>query len=181
MDLEDLKKNYKNEGLSEKKSAGSLMQMKKWNNHPILKGIKRQLIFESIIWAIILIVFYDFFDGHLKSLLWNVILVCAIVLVLLHNILGLLIVKSPINDTVILLSLKNYLRRIKRYANLSIVSRVLAVIVFTSYLMSTADWNMKKIGITAIAFFCLVAIQVIMLRKVWKKRVDTIKHTLESF
>tara|TARA_R110002072_G_scaffold298492_1_gene472550 strand:- start:20 stop:535 length:516 start_codon:yes stop_codon:yes gene_type:complete len=163
VDLDNLKSEYQNVGTERSKPIERLKKMKYTVNHPVLKKIKKQLLFESIIWTLILVVFYDFFDGHLKAFYWNVLLVISILLVLLHNILGFIIVQKPIGDVSLKDSLKKYLSRIKSYSIISIASRVIAIIIFMGFLTSTAVWTVNKL-IMIIGFFILtISIQIYML------------------
>ena len=181
MNLEDLKSNYQNKGKNNIESEEHLIKMTNSGNHPILKGIKRQLISESIIWLIVLIVFYDFFDGHLKSFFWNVLLTISIVLLLIHNLLGYSVIKNPIEGKNLSNSLKKYVIKIKRYSVFSVASRVAAVSIFFLYLTSNIIWNSEKIWTTLLAFALMIGFQVYFLSKIWKKRVKTIENQSKLF
>src|SRR6478752_9237483 len=107
MELENLKSEYQNAGKAAL-SKENIQKMIVENNHPVLKGIKIQLLMETILWAIFLAVYYNIFDGHLKSPLWNVLLVVSVIFILVHNALGFQIIGNPINGENIIKSLKNY-------------------------------------------------------------------------
>ncbi len=184
MDIENLKEAYKNSALENTKSISSLSKMKLAKHHPVLKKIRRQLIFESIIWTLILIVFYDFFDGHLKSMFWNVLLALTIIFLLCHNILGYLAVKQPIEDNNIKKSLKKYLAKIKHYSTISILSRIVTFVIFMLYLTSNIKWDTYKLWSSICFFGLLIMVQVYVLRKVWKDRIiriDTIHQQILRF
>lgn len=181
MDLEDLKSDYQNMESESSKSLRDFQKMKKPDNHPVLKGIRRQLIFESTAWLIIVIVYYDFFDGHLKSIIWNVLLVVSIVLVLIHNILGYRIVKTPIRSNNLKDSLGSYLKQIKNYARVSIASRVLAVSIFMGFLTSTSNTSGNSYYMVIGGFVLLLIIQYSLLRHIWQKRVKHIKNSVTEF
>lgn len=179
MELEELKSEYQNSNSEHLKSINSLNKMKQSNQHPVLKSIKRQLIIESVLWGLLLIVFYDFFDGHLKALFWNVLLAISILLLLTHNVLGYSIVKTQNHSINVLNSLKKYLYRIRTYAKISIVSRGFAVAVFMGFLSSTAVWDKRKIMFVIISFLLLIVAQVYTLNLVWNKRIKKIKNQIE--
>ncbi len=181
MNLEDLKSDYENMGKEQLESLESLKKMKNARKHPVLKKIKRQLILESIVWGLILIVFYDFFDGHLKSIFWNVLLILSIVLLLVHNLLGYSIVKKPIEGINLKDSLKNYSLKIKKYSVLSIISRVAAVSVLFLYLTSNIVWTTYKLWTGIGMFVLLIGIQVYFLRNIWKKRASTLENQGKQF
>ncbi|NMH87000.1 hypothetical protein [Flavivirga algicola] len=181
MELDDLKSEYQNMNNDNSKSIESINKMKYSSKHPVLNGIKKQLVLESVIWILILIVFYDFFDGHLKAFYWNVLLVISILLVLIHNMLGFMVVKKPINDHNIKNSLKKYLNKIKRFSRVSIISRVLAFVIFMGFLTSNIIWDSHKIWTSTVFFSIAVVVQVYFLNRVWRQRVKKIEdqvHTL---
>ncbi len=181
MDLDDLKSDYQNMENEGSKSLEDFRKMKKPGRHPILKGIRRQLIFESTAWIFIVIVYYDFFDGHLKSVLWNILLVVSIALVLIHNILGYRIVKTPIRSHNLKDSLGSYLTRIKKYARVSIASRILAVSIFMGFLTSTSNAAGNTYYMVVGGFVLLIMIQYYLLHHIWQKRVKHIKNSIEAF
>lgn len=181
MDLEDLKSDYKNGGVENLKTTENLNKMKQPGNHPVLISIKKQLIFESIIWVFLLVVFYDIFDGHLKSILWNFLLVISILLLLIHNILGYNLVKNPIFGESIKESLQKYLTKIKVYSYISIASRVFAVAIFLGFLTSNAEWVLNKTLLFMGLFLVTITSQIYLLRKVWNKRIHLIENTISTF
>ena len=122
-----------------------------------------------------MIVFYDFFDGHLKSAFWNVLLILSIVLLLVHNLLGYSIVQKPIEVVNLKSSLKNYSVKIKKYSRLSIISRMTAVSVFFLYLASNIVWTTYKLWTGIGMFVLLIGIQVYFLRNIWNKRAKTLE------
>jgi len=171
--LEDFKSKY---GTVEEEqfSKEDLISMLRVNKHPSLKRIRNQLMIESIFWIGFLAFYYDFFDGHLKPFLWNVLLVLAIGLLLIHNLLGYQVTHNPINGSNIIKSLMNYLNRIRKYAYLSISTRVFAVLILFGYFLSGIEslesqhyWSIGLIGLT-------VVIQIYFLWRVWSKRIDSI-------
>lgn len=171
--LENLKSNYV-AAEAEQFSNEDLIAMLSVNKHPSLKGIRNQLIIESIFWIGFLAFYYDMFDGHLKPTLWNVLLVLAVGFLLVHNLLGYRITNNPINGSNITRSLMNYLNRIRKYAYLSISARVFALLILFGYFFSGLEsiesrhyWSIGAIGL-------IVAIQVYFLWRVWSKRIASI-------
>ena len=149
------------------------------NNNPVLKGIKTQLLIETILWAVFLAVYYNIFDGHLKSSFWNFLLVVSVVFVLIHNVLGFQIISNPINGETILESLKKYLIKIKNYAVISIVTRVFAIVTLLGYFISTISLTTEKW--VSLSFISLVIpVQIYLLHRVWVKRKRRINKLFES-
>ncbi len=181
MDLEDLKSDYKKRGVEHLKTTESLNKMKQSGNHPVLRSIKKQLIFESVIWIVLLVVYYDFFDGQQKSIIWNGLLIVSILLLLIHNILGYSLVKNPIFGENIKESLQKYLLKIKTFSFISIASRVFAIIIFLGFLTSNVKWEINKIMLFAVMFIITITAQIFLLRKVWNKRIYFIENTLNTF
>ncbi|WP_111308505.1 hypothetical protein [Confluentibacter sediminis] len=181
MDLEDLKSDYKKGETDNVRTTECLKKMKQSGNHPVLRSIKKQLIFESIVWTILLVVYYDFFDGQLKSIVWNGLLIVSILLLLIHNILGYILVKNPIFGENIKESLQKYLTKIKKFSTLSILSRVLAVTILLGFLVSNIVWELHKILLFAGLLLFSIGIQIYFLRRVWNKRIGLIENKLNSF
>jgi len=176
MDLENLKPAYQNKQKTGFSKEGILKMISK-SNPPAAKSIKAQLIIETVFWTVFTAVYYDFFDGHLKPVLWNFLLLAAVCFILTHNALGFKIVNNPINGQTIVESLKNYQGRIKTYAVVSIVSRVLAIAILLGYFISTITLtNEKIISLGFIAF--IFPVQIYLLNRVWKKRKDQINKIL---
>jgi hypothetical protein len=178
MELENLKSEYQNAG----KVALSKTDIQKIileNNRPVLKGIKIQLLIETVLWAIFLVVYYNIFDGHLKSTLWNFLLVVSIFFILIHNILGFQIITNPINGETILESLKNYSIKIKNYAVISIATRIFAIVILLGYFISTISLTNEKL--VSLSFISLVIpVQIYLLHRVWTKRKSTINNMFQS-
>lgn len=168
MELENLKWEYQNSG----KAALCKTDIQKIileNTHPVLKGIKTQLLIETVIWVIFLVVYYNIFDGHLKSPLWNFLLVVSVVFILTHNVLGFQIISNPINGETIQESLRKYLIKIKKYAVISIASRVFAIVMLLGYFISTMTLtNEKLVSLSLISL--VIPAQIYLLQRVWAKR-----------
>ncbi len=178
MEIEDLKSEYQSSNAN--KSMDNLKKMGSTNRHPVLKRIRLQLIIESILWAILLAVYYSGFDGNQKPLYWNVILVVSIILLLIHNVLGYRLVQSPINGSNLAASLRFYLQRIRRYAIISIATRAIAVMALILFLTANVDWTSTKVFRTVIFVVVLVTLQIFFLWKIWRSRIDVIKGQVDS-
>jgi hypothetical protein len=172
MKLENLKSTYQNSGKT-LLSRETIQEMITQNNHPVAKSIKKQLLLETIIWAVFLAVYYDIFDGHLKSPLWNVLLIVAVIFILVHNALGFQIINNPINGEAILESLKNYQDKIKNYAVVSIVTRVFALAILLCYFISSITFTTEKY-ISLVFIVLIFPVQIFLLYRVWAKRKNQI-------
>ncbi|AHM59611.1 hypothetical protein D770_06740 [Flammeovirgaceae bacterium 311] len=173
MELDDFKSDYKNAG-NDVLDKDAIQQFMQGNYHPVLRKIRIQLIVESIFWAIFLAVYYDFFDGHLKSPLWNILLILAVLLILLHNLLGFQLIRKPAWGENILSSMESYLRQIRRYARLSIISRVVAIIVIVGYFVSSIQLTADKYW-GLLLLLPIILVQIYVLYRVWAKRIRKVK------
>jgi hypothetical protein len=178
MEIENLKSTYQNAGKIAL-SKENIQKMVQENNHPVLKDIQTQLLIETVLWGVFLAVYYNIFDGHLKSPLWNMLLVVSVIFILAHNVLGFQIIGNPINGETILESLKNYQIKIKNYAVISIATRVLAIAILLGYFMSTIVLTPEKL--LSVAFIALIIpIQIYLLHRVWAKRKSRINKIFQK-
>jgi hypothetical protein len=172
MKLGNLKSVYQNTG-KVALNKENIQKMISENNYPVAKSLKKQLLIETVLWTIFIAVYYDIFDGHLKSLFWTLLLVAAVAFVLVHNALGFYVINNPINGETILESLKNYQNKIKNYTVVSIVSRVFAIAILLGYFISTITFTKEKI-ISLSFIFLVFPIQIYLLYRVWAKRKNQI-------
>lgn len=178
MELDDLKSSFRNAGKGQL-SRSSLEKMMLGHHHPVLKGIRRQLIIESVLWTLFLAVYYDFFDGHLKSPAWNMLLVLSVAGMLVHNVLGYRVSRNPIKADNILRSLEKYLNQIRKYSKVSIASRVLAIAMLFGYFISTIELTEEKywsLGLLGLIF----PVQAYLLNIVWSKRINTVNEVYQK-
>lgn len=179
MNLENLKSNF-NSSSPSPVSKEALLSMLDVNQHPALKKIRIQLMIESIAWIVFLACYYNFFDGHLKPAIWNIALVLAVGLLLVHNAAGYQITNNPINGINIAESLANYYHRLKKYAYVSIASRALAIGILFGYFLSGLESLEQRHYISMGVGAVVIAIQVFLLWRIWSKRIATISSRYEQ-
>src|SRR5690606_29518805 len=83
--------------------------------------------------------YYTLFDGNLKPLWVNILLVLSVLLPLIHNLMGYRFAKYLVHGANIHESLKNYLAKVRIYAIISIISRQIyltGLLVFFTYGLS---------------------------------------------
>lgn len=180
MNFDDLKWN-ESDFQEEQVSKEAMIAMLNVNNHPALKRIRMQLIVESALGIIFLVFYYDFFDGHLRSTIWNVLLILAIGLIPVHNLLGYEVIKNPINGINVINSLKFYLGKIRRYSYVSIFARIFALIIIFGYFLSGLESFETRHYWSVGLLLMPIGIQVYLLRQVWAKRIDAIALKYEQF
>lgn len=179
MELDDLKSDWKNLD-SDTKPAEALREMIQGNNHPVLKGIKKQLGIETTFFLVFLLIYYSGFDGNQKPLYANVLLVTSMLLVIVHNILGYRSAQNIVSGFDLTESLKNYLTRIRRYAVVSVVSRVAAFLCLISFFSSTVPFFSKRHLILLGVALLIIFVQVFFLSTLWKKRIGSLELLLRQ-
>ncbi|MEO6230569.1 MAG: hypothetical protein ABJB11_02905 [Ferruginibacter sp.] len=165
---------------TEQSNNDNLKKMLNENRHPVLKGIRRQLIFETIVWVFFLFVYYDIFDGDQKPFYANMLLIDAVVLLILHNIIGYIASKKQVNGINIKQSLENYHSKLKRYAIMSVATRVLAFGCLMLFFISQIKLDATRYMIIA-GILMAVVFQVYFLSRIWQKRIMQIQTTLDGF
>jgi hypothetical protein len=163
---------------TESTSPAAISKMIRENRHPVLKGIRIQLIIETIGWGIFLLVYYDFFDGDRKPFYANVILVAAVGLMLVHNIAGYFTHRNKVAGGNLNQSLQQYLAGIKQYARIAITSRVMAILAFLLFFLLTVQWTPHKYWL--LTLLLIIPVQVWLLYKVWANRIKQISQSIAS-
>jgi hypothetical protein len=178
MELDDMK-SYWQQLPAESTRPEALKQMVKENRHPVLKGIRRQLVIEMVGWLIFLIVFYDFFDGHKRSLYLNLLVIGAGIFVVAHNAFGYLMARNLKAAGNLASTLSRYLTRTKTYAIISVASRVASTTAILMFLTDTIHFTKEKYVILA-GVVVLFAIQIGLLIRLWIKRIMNLEASIQE-
>jgi len=165
---------------SASKSNAELKAMMQEKRHPVLKRIRRQLIIETIGFTAFLLVYYDFFDGDRKPLFANVLLLAAVLLAIVHNVIGYMLTKRRIEGDNIKQSLEAHLSRMKLYAFASVASRVLTAACVLTFFASVITFTTQKYWILA-GTIAVFIVQVMLLSGIWAGRIRHMKGTLAGF
>lgn len=179
MELEDLKSSWNNLE-TPVKTPEEIKKMLLENNHPVLKGIRRQLALEIAGWSLFLICYYTMFDGDLKPLIINIILVLCALLPLIHNLMGYRFAKYLLKGTTIRQSIENYFSKVKKYALISILTRVLyasGLLLFLLYNIQFTTGKYFLLGGTVLFF----GIQLYFLYLLWRRRLGQLERALTNF
>ena len=178
MEADDLKSYWKSmEPVSRDKET--LLLMLQENQHPVLKSIRKQILFEITGWVLFLIVYYSMFDGAEKPLWVNLVLILSLLLPIFHSIYGYYHNKYLTNNLNVKLALEQLYNRIKKYAFLSIISRV----GFISGLLLFFTYN---IHFTTTKYFLLlflgviILIQLVVLYRIWNSRIIQIRDCMDA-
>ncbi|NML36824.1 hypothetical protein HHL17_06410 [Chitinophaga sp. G-6-1-13] len=148
--------------------------------HPVMSRIRRQLLLEGCSYAVFLLVYYDFFDGHTKPLYLNIILVLSVACMLVQHINGYLLAAGRLREPDILQSLQQKIRQLKQYAWLSVGSRMLGWSGILVFFCTGITWTTPKYWLLAGATV-IMAIQMGLLWQLWQRRINRINETLSAF
>jgi hypothetical protein len=179
MELDDLKNTWQNVKTPQI-SAGDIKAMLSENNHPVLKGIRMQVIIEVAAWSVFLLCYYTMFDGDAKPIWINVILVVSVLFPVIHNLMGYSFARYLVNGNSLKESLTIYLAKVKLYAAISISSRVLLAagfIIFFTYGLSLNAARFYSLAIIGAIFL----VQLFILYRIWAKRLSNIKTAVLGF
>jgi len=179
MELDQLKSDW-NASSEPAKTNEELKNMLSANQHPVLKGIRRQFTIEILGWSAFLLCYYTMFDGDLKPLPVNVLLIAAVLSSLLHNVSGYNFSRYLVGGDNIRASLERYLSKIKAYAAVSITTRVIYFTGFLVFFTYEIEFNTYKYVLLA-ACGLLFGGQLVWLGRLWARRVKTLGAAIDSF
>jgi hypothetical protein len=180
MELNNLKEAWKRSAGADSLKSEDIHKMIREKNHPVLAGIRRQLIFESSVWTIFLFAYYSMFDGDQKPFYANILLVAAVVLLIVHNVTGFLAQQKLIKGLNLKQSLDAYLSSIRGFKVYSIATRVAAIICLLVFFTSVIGFNTFKYGMLA-GLIILIPLQILVLSQIWNARIDQLKKLMKEF
>lgn len=169
MRIEEMKSLWEAQAI-EVKQKEALAGMLTEKSHPILKGIKRQLILEISSWLIILCVYYSMFDGEKRPLAVNLIFIISMLQAIAFNFTGYLAARNLVYGGNIITSIAVYLEKLKRFKCGSLFSRIIfmgGMLFFFFY-----GLDMAIVRTLSIAFIGLVFVgQLWLLQRQWAQRI----------
>ncbi|BDD07789.1 hypothetical protein FUAX_02210 [Fulvitalea axinellae] len=180
MDLDELKSHYRDGNENNQKSFEKLRNMMTKGTPPVLKAVKRQLIFESAVWVAILATFHNIFDGNLKPAYANALVIVAVVTLLIHNLLEYRSIQFPVSGNNLKESVSKYLKKVKAYAFSSISTRVFAYVSVMVFLFSGTSVTPQKLYLGGSALVLTCFIQVFLLRKVWHRKISKLEDIADG-
>ncbi|RYY56842.1 MAG: hypothetical protein EOO09_05045 [Chitinophagaceae bacterium] len=153
-----------------------------WNKGgaPVLRTIRKQLVIELLAFIVFLFVYYDFFDGDRKPFYINVLLVVAVLFTIANNINGYLLAGMRLDGDSIRHSLLTRLKKIRVFATLSILFRVVAAACLLVFFTSVIRFTNYKYWLLA-GLVLVFAIQLSLLFFLWRKRIVELKRVIENF
>lgn len=176
MENDDLKSLWKELKMPEKDQT-ELSTMLKEQNHPVLRSIKRQAIFEFLALAAFLFCYYTMFDGNKKPLLINLILVFAIAFNMLNHLKIYRLQQNFRAGSNLLNDVSSFAEKLKTSQIQTIMSKVILAIGLILFFTDGIELNEKKwyaIAVIVVIFM----LQLLLLNKIWQKRVREIKLTI---
>ena len=179
MELDELKSAWDSVNVPAK-SNEELQLMLKENNHPVLKGIRRQLIIELSCWLTFIACYYTMFDGDRKPIFLNLVLIACVMFLIVHNLMGYYFSKYLVNGTGIKLSIQSYLVKVKWYAGVSVFARFLyaaGLLLFLTYGIHFNKGKYNLLGVVIVVF----AVNLFWLYQLWAKRLRQLKEAAGEF
>lgn len=161
------------------KSETVLIEMFKERNHPVLKAIKKQAIFELVAFTLFLFCYYTMFDGLEKPLFINIILITAILVNMLHHFRGYQLQQKFRASNNLKDDLSSFTAKLKSYQLETLFSKIIWVgglmVFFTHNIQFTSNkwWAFAAIVIVLVA-------QLFLLNRNWGKRITQIKMVIKQ-
>lgn len=178
MDFDDHKKNWQN---AEGELNWGKTNLRSYWSHPNLRSLRRQLIFETMCWALFLALYYNAFDGHLRSNGWNIALVIGLVALIAHGIAGYKLAGMPVGDAPLRTALTNQLNTLKRFRWISIFLRTTGLVIFFGFMVS----NLPFLGeaprlwlLGTILIWTIVAVAINYF--IWQRHFSKLQQTLDE-
>ncbi|HEY9259547.1 hypothetical protein [Chitinophaga sp.] len=144
---------------------------------PVMRGIRKQLIIELLGYTAFLVVYYDFFDGDKKPFYLNALLVISLLFLLAYNVAGYTLAKNPSMGNSLLESMQRQLQRLKRYALVSVSSRILAFAGIFTFFLAGIHWNSSKYAAIGVIILGII-VQQFFLRRIWMGRIKRLSDTI---
>jgi hypothetical protein len=147
--------------------------------HPVLKHIRLQMIIEVIAFSVLLLVYYDFFDGDRKPLYLNLLLAGALVFAVAHSVTGYIMARRKINGDNLTQSLTRSLSAMRRFAIVSVSARAATAICLLLFFTAAISFDtMKYLALGGIIIIFLV--QGWIMTRMWKSRIRELQASVQS-
>lgn len=179
MELDDLKSDW-NAIQPIPKKEETLLLMLQENKHPVLKSIRKQIVFEVLAWSVFLMVYYSMFDGATKPFWVNLVLITSLLMPMLHSFYGYYYNKYLADGSNIKVALEQLYTRLKNYAFITIIARVgfiCGLVLFFTYNIHFTTTKYFLLGFILVVF----SIQLFVLYRIWLKRLSALQETIKAF
>lgn len=178
MELDELLQDWKNVPYPAKNQA-TLSTMLKEANHPVLKQIRIQLVIELAGWMAFILLSYAMFDAH-KRPIWIVLISLSSLLApIIHHFVFYRLTRESIGGDNLRLSMHNYMAKLKRYALVNLLLRICLFAGLLLFFTYGLKLNTRRLT-SGIVILSIFTIQLILLSKLWKKRISRLANTLSE-
>lgn len=176
MNAEEMKSAWNQANQPEKKIT-IIQSMTSGRNHPVLSGIRKQMIIEALAFAVFLFVYNDFFDGEKKPVYANLLLGAAGVIAILHNIFLYRIAGKPTAGETMIESISAKVSAVKLQGYISVVSRATWAACLLVFFTSGIAFTTSKALLLGACILCIL-VQFAVLARIWYNRTRALKETL---
>jgi hypothetical protein len=178
MDFNEHKKQFQAAGSTDTSTWSANNLNRNWN-HPRLRSLKRQLVFETTCWLLFLALFYTGLDGHLRPVGWNIALAIGLVLLIAHGVLGYRLAGRAIGAAPLRQALTNQLQALRRYSWLSMTLRTVTLLIFFGFLVSNTPglWEAPRLWLAG-TILIWTGVALFINYRIWRKHFRELKATL---
>jgi len=176
MKIEELKHEWQNV-VTPQLDIDRLRNMTLEKSHPVLSGIRKQLILELFGWSAFVIICFTGLDADQKPFLTSVILIIVLALAMLFNVYGYQLSKDLIAGPDINSSLQNRIASLRRFAFISVVLRLVLIAGVGYFLSSSLQLDLRRLMLLGVASVVLV-VPLYLLIRLWSKRISRLSETL---
>lgn len=178
MDFNEQKKQWQTAAPTDAATWSAANLNRNWD-HPRLRSLKRQLIFETVCWVIFLALFYNALDGHLRPAGWNLALVIGLVLLIAHAVLGYRLASRPVGAAPLREALNNQLAALRKYSWLSMALRATTLLIFFGFITSNVPglWETPRLWLVG-TILIWTAVAVFVNYRIWRGHFRGLEETL---
>lgn len=178
MEWDQLKSAWQAQDLADT-SPAKLKDLVRKAKHPGLARLRKSLIWESVFWSALVILFYDAFDGHLKPWWINALLVLVVLSLVAHHYSGIqLLRRQKVNES-LANSLALYRAQLWRFAKINIALRLLAMVSLIFFFSYGLVWNDSKYMLLCLFVLILIG-QLYALYHIWRRRMASLDEYWEE-
>ena len=179
MDLDALKSEWKNLGEENPKQQEQIRKMAEKGGFRFIKHIKRRLWIEASAMFLLLFVYFDWFDGHLKPVWVNVLLGCSLVLLIGHDLLLYRTVNLHLQGVSLKQSLYRLLSDLRFHAIIATGFIGLFYVAFISFMTINIDFTQAKLMMLSVILL-ISGVGLWMTGKWWQKRIWNVKECISE-
>ncbi|TCD03870.1 hypothetical protein [Pedobacter psychroterrae] len=154
-----------------------LKKMTRDSNHPVIKRIQLQLLVEMIVWAVILFLYYDAFDGEKRPRAINLVFIIGFLQAIAYNLSGYLAARNLVHGTDLNISISNHIKKLKNLRFTAICSRATLMLTILLFFCYGLELNAKRtIAISIIAAISCVVLY--LLYWSWTIKIERIRKIM---